>query len=103
MGVPGHHTLPVWTHIIISYRAFWIIHFTVNQHILKELPQKIMTALLSSHQKFLMLAKEDDLHWWRTYWKCHSETVSLRRLRNLDTRYSDICYVVWNYNWITFF
>jgi len=88
-----------------------MIHFRVNQHILKELPQEILSALLSvsdktscSHQKFLMLAKDDDLlvHWWCTYRKCHSETVSLPRLCNLDTQYSDVCYVVRNYNWITF-
>jgi hypothetical protein len=28
MGVPGHHTLPIWTNIIISYKVFWMIQFT---------------------------------------------------------------------------
>jgi hypothetical protein len=46
---------------------------TVNQHMLEEIPQEILAALLSfsdktscSHQKYLMLAT-DDVHWWCTY------------------------------------
>lgn len=51
-----------------------MIQLTVNQHILEEMPQEILAALLSfsdktscSHQKYLMLATDDLLHWWCTH------------------------------------
>lgn len=103
MDVPSHHTLLILTHVINSLGTFWMIQFTkATCRLLKNWNKKFRHKWSVSVKKLCLQVREIFYASCRWSWmlivhilKYVSMIITLPRLPNSDTKYSDVWYVVW--------